>query len=447
MNAPRIPPSPPLVSWLGGHLNRFRAGRLEFFRDTARNYGDMVKLRFGHRRVYLASHPDLIEEVIVTKNANFIKHFALRLNPLVLGKGLLTSEGDFWLRQRRLVQPAFNRSRITRYGPDMVAAAERRIASWRPGEHRDIQAEMSRLTLEIAAKTLFGAEVGGEASTVVEALNELQAQFLTRFNSIIPTPLWIPTPANVRQRRIVRRLDEIIYGFIRQRRAQNMEHGDLLSILLHARDEDDGTRMTDRQVRDEAMTLFLAGHETTALVLAWTWYLLAQNPPAEAALVAEWQNLLGGRTPTVDDWPKLRHTERVVLEAMRLYPPAYVIGREAIADGTIGGYHVPRGTTILMSEWAVQRDPRFFVDPDDFRPERWTEAFQKTLPKFAYFPFGGGPRQCVGNTFAMMEMALVLPTIGQRFRFALQPGVTVTTNPTFTLRPMPGIPGIIVPRE
>ncbi len=435
-----------MVSWLGGHLNRFRTGRLDFFTETARAYGDMVKLRFGHRRVYLVSHPDLIEEVLVTQNNNFVKHFALRLNPLVLGKGLLTSEGDFWLRQRRLSQPAFARNRIAAYGPAMVAAAQRVIEAWRPGEQRDIMVEMMRLTLAIAAKTLFDADVSGAAASVVDALNVLQRQFLTRFNSLIPTPMWIPTPANLRQRRAVRRLDEILYGFIRQRRAQNVDKGDLLSILLHARDADDGTRMTDRQVRDEAMTIFLAGHETTALSLAWTWYLLAQHPQIEETLVAEWRTVLGGRAPTVEDWPKLRFTDKVVLESMRLYPPAYVVGREALADCTIGGYHVPRGTTLLMSQWGVHRDARFFEEPEVFRPERWTDAFQKSMPKFAYFPFGGGPRLCIGNTFALMEMALVLPTIGQQFRFALQPGAVVKPQAFFTLRPSPGIPGLIVRR-
>lgn len=447
MTVSRIPPSPPLISWLGGHLNRFRIGRLNFFIDTARTYGDVVKLRFGHRRIYLVSHPDLIEEVVVTQNQNFVKHFALRLNPLVLGKGLLTSEGDFWLRQRRLVQPAFNRSRITRYGPAMIAAAEHVISAWKPGERRDIMVEMMQLTLAIAAKTLFDAEVSGGAQDVVDALNVLQEQFLTRFNSLLPTPIWIPTPANLRQRRAVRRLDDILFGFIRVRREQNVDKGDLLSILLHARDEDDGSRMTDRQVRDEAMTLFLAGHETTALTLSWTWYLLGQHPHVEEKLLEEWAKVIGDRPPRVEDWPKLRFTEQVILESMRLYPPAYVIGREALADCTVGGYHVPRGTTLLMSQWAVQRDPRFYEDADAFHPERWTEAFQKSLPRFAYFPFGGGPRLCVGNQFAMMEMALVLPTIGQRFRFALEPGKTVTPHATFTLRPNPGIPGLIVPRN
>ncbi|MCS7044963.1 MAG: cytochrome P450 [Gemmataceae bacterium] len=441
------PPMPPRVSWLGGHLDSFRAARLSFFVEMARSYGDMVRLRFGHRRVYLVSHPDFIEEVLVTKNHNFIKHFALRLNPLVLGNGLLTSEGDFWLRQRRLVQPAFNRSRLAVYAPAMTAATKRLMAEWRPDQQRDIQVEMMRLTLQIAAATLFGADVGSEAQVVHDALQVLQDNFLVRFNSLWPTPLWIPTPGNRRLVQAVRRLDEIIYRFIHERRTHPVAKHDLLSILLHARDEDDGNRMNDRQLRDEAMTLFLAGHETTALALAWTWYLLAQHPLIERRLVDEWHQVLGGRTPTFDDWPRLTYTEKVILESMRLYPPAYVVGREALTDCTIGGFHVPRKTTLLMSQWAVQRDPRFFPDPEAFRPERWTDEFQKTMPKFAYFPFGGGPRLCVGNWFAMLEMVLILATIGQRFRFCMPAGAQVTPHPTFTLRPKPGVPAVIVARD
>jgi cytochrome P450 len=425
----------------------FRDDRLAFYGRMRREYGDVVRLRVAHRRIYLVFHPSLIEEVLVARNHQFIKHFAMRLNPLVLGNGLLTSEGDFWLRQRRLVQPAFNRSRIAAYGPPMVAAAERLIGAWQPGERRDILVEMMRTALEIAAKTLFDAEVGGETEDIVQALALLQDFFITRFNSLVLVPLWLPTPRNLRMRRAVRRLDDVLYRFIRERRAQGVDRGDLLSILLHARDEDDDTRMTDQQVRDEAMTLFLAGHETTALTLAWTWYLVATHPHVEEKLVGEWREVLAGRTPTVADQPRLRYTEQVLTEAMRLYPPAYVIGREALVDGTLGGFHVPRGTTLILPQWAVQRDPRFYDDPDAFRPERWTEEFQRTLPKFAYFPFGGGPRLCIGNSFAMMEMALVLPTIGQRFRFTLAPGHTVVPLPTFTLRPSPGIPAVIVPRK
>ena len=262
----------------------------------------------------------------------------------------------------------------------------------------------------------------------------------------MPLPIWIPSPANLRARRAARQLDTILFRIIRERRAEKSDKGDLLSLLLHARDEGDGRGMNDQQVRDEAMTLFLAGHETTALTLSWVWYLMATHPDAEQRLWTELDQVLAGRTPTVDDWPKLKYTEWIALESMRLYPPAYVIGREAIADCVIGGYAVPRGTTMMLPQWVVQRDPRFFDEPDRFRPERWGEERIKTLPKFAYFPFGGGPRVCIGQQFAMMEMVLILATIAQKFRFRMQPGATVTPNPTFTLRPAAGIPGLIEPR-
>ena len=448
MNALLVPAGPK-GHWLTGNLPEFRAHRLEFFVRCAREHGDMVKLRFAHRPIYLVSHPDAIEEVLVTHSKNFIKHFALRLNPLVLGKGLLTSAGDFWLKQRRLIQPIFLPSRIRSYGPAMVAATERVIAEWRPGEKRDIHAEMMRVTLAIAAKTLFGAEVSDETHAVAEAMEVMQANFLERFNSLLPLPLWIPTPANLRMHRAVKQLDRVLYRIIGERRkhsapsGSDVAAGDLLSLLLQARDEEGGGGMSDQQLRDEAMTLFLAGHETTALTLSWTWYLLAQNPQAQETLCAELDAVLQGRTPTVDDWPKLKFTERVALEAMRLYSPAYVIGREAIVDCAIAGYRVPRGTTLLISQWVVHRDPRFWDEPDLFRPERWGEERIRTMPKFAYFPFGGGPRVCIGQQFAMMELVLILATIAQKFRFRLQPGATVTPYASFTLRPFPGIPGLI----
>lgn len=484
--APSLYPPGPKGHWLSGHLPFLRRDRLNFLTRCAREHGDVVGLRFGPRRVYLVSHPDLIEEVLVAQNQNFIKHFALRLNPLLLGNGLLTSEGNFWLRQRRLVQPAFNRSRLASYAPAMVQATERLLRDWRPGEERNIHAEMMKLTLGIAAKTLFNAEADNEAREVAQAMRVLQENFSVRFQGLLPLPLWVPTPSNLRTRRAVHRLDELIYRFIRERRqqrahGQQLAHGtspapavsrvaaatpptnlaqaaassagpdtpsftDLLSLLLQAQDEDDGGTMTDQQVRDEAMTLFLAGHETTALALSWTWYLLARHPHVEDKLVREVREVVGGRLPVFEDAARLRYTEAVVLESMRLYPPAYVIGREAIQDTTLGGYPVQRGLTLLMSQWVVQRDPRFFPDADTFRPERWLGDDIKKLPKFAYFPFGGGPRLCVGNTFAMLEMALVLATIAASFRFVMQPGKDAAPVATFTLHPADGVPGLIVPR-
>jgi cytochrome P450 len=441
----RVPPGPK-GSWLAGNLPDFRRDRLDFITRCNRDYGDVVQIRLAHRRVLLFFHPDQIEQVLVTKSKNFIKHFAMRLNPVLLGKGLLTSESQFWLRQRRLIQPIFNHQRILQYAPAMVSATERLIADWKPDERRDIHAEMMRVTLAIAAKTLFNAEVGSDAQAVAHALEVMQQNFLERFNSLWPLPLWIPTPANLRARRAARKLDDILFRIIRERRQSGVDHGDLLTLLLRARDESDGTGMTDQQLRDEAMTLFLAGHETTALVLSWAWYLMAQHPKEEQKLWAELEAVLAGRTPTVDDWPRLKFTESIALETMRLYPPAYVIGREALADCDIGGWTVPRGTTVLMPAWVVHRDARFFDDPERFRPERWSEERMKALPKFAYFPFGGGPRVCIGQQFAMMELVLILATIAQRFRFRIAPGTRITPQPLFTLRPVGGVPGVIEPR-
>src|SRR5262245_29990011 len=440
-----LPPGP-RGHWLSGHLPEFRRDRLAFFAGLARDHGDMVRFRLGHRRIMLVSHPNAIEEVLVHKSRDFIKHFALRLNTIVLGTGLLSSEGDFWLKQRRLIQPAFQRSRIAAYAPDMLAAADRVLAEWVEGETRDIQPELSRLTLDIAAKTLFDADISLDARDVGDALEALLDSFLARFNSLLPMPRWLPTPRNLRFHRAMRRLDGIIYEFIRQRRASREEKGDLLSILLNARDEEDGSRMTDRQLRDEAMTLLLAGHETTALTLTWTWYLLAKNPEAQGKLLAEVDQILGGRPPTADDLPLLRYTEQVVTESMRLLSPVYVMGREAVRDVEIGGYLVPKTTTLMMSQWVVHHDPRWYDSPEEFRPERWDEEKSRTLPRFAYFPFGGGPRQCIGMAFGLMETILVLARIAQRFRFTIVPDHPVVFWPTFTLRPRHGIKVIVCRR-
>lgn len=426
-----IPPGPK-AHFLSGHLSEMRRDLLGFYLRSAREHGDCITLRFGLKRIFFVNHPTLIEQVLHSRN--FTKHYALRMNRLLLGNGLLTSEGDFWLRQRRLIQPVFQRERILSYAPDMTAYTERQIDAWRDGEVRDLHAEMRQLTLAIAAKTLFGADVAGQSHAVGEALHEAMGTFSQRFFRVIRIPERIPTPGNLRIRKAIRRLDDILYGIIHQRRAQGQQK-DLLSILLHARHENDGSGMTDQQLRDEAMTLFLAGHETTALALSWGWYLLAQHPDVVEKLRAELRQVLGGRTPAVADLPNLPYTEMIVQEVMRLYPPAYAIGRQAIQTCTIGGYPVPAKGTILMSQWVVHRDPRYFDDPERFYPERWADGLAKRLPRYAYFPFGGGQRVCIGNTFALMELPLVLATIAQRFRFALPPGPPVLPKPQLTLQP------------
>jgi cytochrome P450 len=447
MSTVSLPPGPK-AHFLKGHLPKLIPDPLPFLAHCAREYGDIVSLRLGPKKILLLSHPDHIEYVLVTGNRNFTKDFSIRLYRPILGNGLLTSEGDFWLRQRRLAQPAFQRQRIAAYGEIMTAYAERLLNTWRDGEVLDLHPQMMRLTLEISAKTLFDADVAAEARDVGVALEEALECMDARFSTIFFwLPDWVPTPNNVRLRRAIRRLDEVLYQIIDRRRASTEDRGDLLSLLLHAQDEDDGSHMTDRQLRDEAMTLFLASHETTALALSWTWYLLAQHPEVEAELEAELEAVLGGRTPAVADLPRLAYTERVVMESMRLYPPAYGLGREASRDCEIGGYPVPAGRTVFMYQWIVHRDPRFYDQPNEFLPNRWANGLAQRLPRFAYFPFGGGPRQCIGNTFAMMEAVLVLATIAQKFRVRLVPGHAVTLWPTITLRPRNGIKAVLTRRS
>jgi cytochrome P450 len=439
-----LPPGPK-GHFLSGSLPEFSQDRLGFFTRCAREYGAMVAFRLGRRLVYLLNDADAIEYVLVTGSRNFTKHFAVRMNRLLTGYGLIGSEGDFWLRQRRLIQPAFLRERVASYGANMVAAAERRLAAWQHGATCDMHVEMAQITLEIVAEALFGADVTASSRDVGTALEEALRCLVARMRNLIILPEWLPTPTNLRLRRAVRRLDAIVYGIIKQRRLRHEKRNDLLSLLLHARDED-GSHMTDQQLRDETMTLFLAGHETTALALTWTWYLLAQHPEVEAQLLDELQRVLGGRTPTAADLPRLRYTERVIQEVMRLYPPVYAIGREAIHDCEIGGYHVPAGTTLLMSQWVMHRNPRYFAAPEVFNPDRWTEERAKRLPKYAYFPFGGGPRVCIGNTFALLEAVLVLATLLPKVRFAPLPDHPVRPRALVTLRPEYGIKGIIARR-
>jgi cytochrome P450 len=435
----------PRGHFLFGSLREFRRDFLGFLTGCARAYGDVVAFRLGRRQCLLLNHPDLIEEVLVIQNHHFRKHFALRLAPLVLGQGLLTSDGEFWLRQRRLAQPAFQRGRIASYGDIMVAHTERMLAEWKPDQPRDLHADLMRLTLGIVAKTLFDADVSQDVSDVGSALETTLKSFDRRFQSLIPIPLSVPTLNNLRVRRAVRRLDAVIYRFINERRKGTTNRGDLLSLLLHARDQEDGSRMTDHQLRDELMTLFLAGHETTALALAWTWYLIAQHPKVEERLWDELDSQLGGQVPTVADLPRLRFTEQIIQESMRLYPPAYLLGREALEPCRIGGYAIAKGWTLFMSQWVMHRDPRFFDHPEAFRPERWSAA--RDLPKYAYFPFGGGSRICIGNTFAMMEAVLILATMARHWRFRLTPGLVVVPRTTMTLRPHPGIHGVVRPRH
>jgi cytochrome P450 len=435
----KVPPGPDSEGRrkFSGQLGLVRRDPLAFFTHCAKTYGDITGMRYFNFRVFFINNPDYIEDVLVNNARKFHKGRVLQANKGVFGEGLLTSEGSFWLRQRRLAQPAFHRARIAAYAETMVQYTERLLESWHDGEERDIHEEMMRVTLQIVGKTLFDADVAKDAQEVGQSL-ELLMELSADFGKAIMIPEWVPTLHNLRKARAIRKLDKIIYRIIEERRESERDTGDLLSMLLAARD-DDGSRMTDKQLRDESITLFLAGHETTANALSWTWWLLAQDPEAESKLHAELDSLLGGRAPTLDDVPKLKYTEQVLTESLRLYPPAWGTARIAMEDHEIGGYHIPKGAGVSLTQWTMHRDPRWFTDPEIFRPERWEDGLAKRLPRFAYFPFGGGPRQCIGNTFALMEATLVLATIAQNFRFRLVAGHKVVPLPSITLRPRHGI--------
>ncbi len=442
-----LPPGPK-GRLLGGNLPDYVPDQLGFLQRCAREYGDVVRLRFLNVPVYVLNHPDHVEYMLVGNNRNFIKDRAERSSLRFLGQGLLTSEGDYWRRQRRLAQPAFHRQRISAYGRTMVESAEEMIrSSWRDGETRRVQEDMSRLTLQIVSETLFGASMTDDLQEEVgEALDVVMGRFTGGI--MFKVPERIPTPANLRFRRAVRRLEEIIYGLIRERRRNPHDAGDLLSMLLAARDEESGEGMTDRQLRDEALTIFLAGHETTALNLSWTWHLLAGNPRVEEALHEELRTVLDGRAPATSDLPNLRYADAVIKESTRLYPPAWGFGREALHDCEIGGYKIPKGTQVVVSQWVMHRDGRFFEDPETFRPERWLDGSTDGLPKYAYFPFGGGPRLCIGQSFAKMEAVLLLSTIARRFRLRHAPGAEmVKPLPSLTLRPSNGLRMVLTRRN
>lgn len=426
------------------NLLSLRRNRLGFLSQLVREYGDLVYFQLGPQPVFLLNHPDYIRDVLVTHHKNFMKGEGLQRAKRLLGEGLLTSEGEFHLRQRRMMQPAFHRQRIASYAATMVEYTERTSQRWQNGATVDVAREMMHLTLAIAGKTLFDADVEGEADEIGNALSDAMAQFNNLMLPFAQLLERLPLPSMRKFQQARERLDATIYRMIEERRrsgeGQLEERGDLLSMLIAARDEEgDGTGMTDEQLRDEAMTIFLAGHETTANALTWTWYLLSQHPAVEAELQAEVDAVLNGRLPTAEDYPRLRYTEMVVAEAMRLYPPAWIIGRRALNDYRINGYHVPARSILLMSQFITHHDARWFPEPDRFDPLRWTPEAKEARPKFSYYPFGGGNRVCIGEQFAWMEGVLVLATLAQRWRLRLVAGHPVELQPIVTLRPKHGM--------
>ncbi len=441
------PPGPPDRNLIG-NMPMLQEDPLSIFARWAREYGDIFHYRVLHRHIYFINHPDLIKQVLILNAANFVKGDAVRTNRRIFGQGLVSNEGASWSQQRRLIQPAFHRSRIESYAQTMVAYAERTLDSWHDGQSLDIHQEMMRLALEIVAQALFSVEIAsGDGERVSRALNQIMTvsigprlllpRFLHRF----------PIPTNRKYNQAVDELDEVVFRMIGERQSDTLApQDDLLATLLEARYEDGGA-MSTQQLRDEVLTLLLAGHETTAVSLTWTWVLLSQHPEVERKLWAELVGVLNGRSPTVQDLPKLPYTDAIIKESMRLYPPVWAITRTAIDKSEIGGYRVPTGTTIVMSQWVMHRDPRFYEDPETFLPERWFDARLRTASRFTYFPFGGGPRVCIGSSFASVEAALLLATIAQKFQVRVTSPASIEPKLSITLRPNRDVPATLVKRR
>lgn len=440
MTEPSEFPRAPTLPWVGC-LPYYLRDPLRFLVQS-RDLGDLVHLRFPGVESYMVNAPALVDQVLVREASHLTKDRFLRDMRSLLGDGLLTSEGDFWRRQRKLSQPAFHRERIAGYADAMVDATRTELSGWRAGETRDVHEDLMRLTLDIVARTLFSADLDAQAArTVGPALHAIMERYGNALLMGFSTLAALPLRVNTRAREAIAQLDKIIYDIVTRRRrgaAPTTPRSDLLAMLLEARD-DDGSAMTDKQVRDEVMTVFLAGHETTALALSWTFFELSRNPDVRAKLLHEVREVLGDRTATVADVASLKYTEAVVYESLRLHPPAWSIGRESTRDFELGGRTIPAGSNLWISPYALHRDPRHFSDPLRFRPERWLDGLARRLPRGTYLPFGGGPRVCIGNVFAQMEATLLLATISQRYSLTLSRDARIEAFPSVTLRPRYGV--------
>jgi len=438
-----LPPGP-RGQFLLGSLPELQRDMLGLYRNSAREYGDVVRLRFMGLDTFTVSHPDHFKYVLQDNNKNYGRNpFINDLVRMFVGDSLFTTDGGDWLSRRRLMQPAFHRQRIATFGALMSAATSEMLAGWDAepdGRLLQLDPALMALTLRIAGQALFSVDLLGESSALGEGFTGMSEYINYRMKHPFPPPLFVPTKANRLYRRTRRLLDEKIYGLIRQRRAEAAEHGDLLGMLMEARDADTGEGMSDDQLRNEIAVMMFAGHETTAATLAWAFYLLSQNPAAEAKLHAELDSVLAGRAPTLDDLPRLPYTRLVVDETLRMYPPAFAITRASLGPDVIGGYRLPAKASVTLLTWNAHYDPRFWDKPDLFDPERFTPEGSANRPAFAYLPFGAGPRQCIGNIFALSEAQLVLAGMAQRYQLRLTPGHPVKPRPIFVLRTSHGLP-------
>jgi cytochrome P450 len=430
----------------------------EYLQRLEEKYGDISKIKFGPFTVIYLANPDYIEYVFLNRDI-YTKVQEGGMLRILLGNGLLTSEGDFWLKQRRLIQPVFHKQRLERFIQKISESTDEMLAGWemQNGETLDVYNEMNRVTLDIVGKTLFSVNVKSEFDKVNSALTKIMTAIRNR-SRFMRFPLWVPLPSHLRIEHNRKVLDETISEIINQRRNATFgrhrlaagdagKFDDLLTMLMEVEDADTRERMTDKQLRDEVLTIFIAGHETTANSLAFTLYLLAKNPEAKKLLQKEINEVFNAEEMTFEKLQKLEYTTMVIKESMRLYPPAWMIPREAAKDDLIGGYQIKKGDKVLSSPYAMQRSPRYWKNPEEFIPERFTAEKIKDMPRYAYFPFGGGARMCVGNNFAMMEMQIVLAKICKQFDCVLPENFELELLPLITLRPKEGIPLILQKRE
>jgi cytochrome P450 len=433
------PPGPRGYPFIGV-LHKMWRDPLGFFADAARRYGDIVQIDFGSSRAFLLNHPDLIRYVLQDNNNNYRKSTSVRVVNRVLGRGLATAEREDWFQQRRLMQPGFHRQRIADMADLMTGEIKAMLARWESlagrGQPVDLSQEMVRLTLHITFKTMFSATLGEDIDELGRAWTIVLKHFNDQSWSLLQIPEKWPTPGNRRFERALRLLEDTVYRTIAERRESGREAADLLSLLLHAQDEETGIGMSDQQVRDEVMTLFVAGHETTGNALTWAFHLLAQNPPSRQRLRDELRQVLNGRTPGVADLPNLPYTRMVFDETLRLYPPFWLIYRAAYEEDIIGGYRLAPDDMVMICPSVMHRHPGYWEAPDAFKPER----FENAPPRFVYFPFGAGPHQCIGNSFALMEAQLVLANVVQRFDLRAVAGSRVEAQALVTLRPKHGLP-------
>ena len=436
MTPSRRPPGP--STFLGiGNYRHLKADALQWMTEAG-NYGPLAYVPILWEPYCLVRDPELIQQALAQGHTKMRKDRFTHALSRVMGDGLISSEGELWRKQRRLVSHAFTPKRIRSYGAAMVDAAVRTLDDWEDGQEIDVHLAMTELTLDVVGRTLFDADVRDSAKEVGDALTDISDFYATMMESPLPLPEWWPSSRNKNLRKAVQNVDRIIQRIIEQRRASVRDRGDLLSALLQAQD-DEGGGMSDRQLRDECVTLFLAGHETTSIALSNSFFLLSQHPEIEARVHEEVRDVLGSRRPTSDHAKSLVFTECIIKESMRLYPPVYAIGRLLLEDFELGGYVIEKGVTLLFSQWVTHRRPECFPNPLRFDPERWLPERAKSIHKYSYFPFGGGPRICIGNHFAMMEAILLMASLVQRFRLELVPGETLELLPAVTLRPARGL--------